>query len=95
MLGIKKVRDDVREREKDDRKTSWKREGRDESCEREKEKLRERENTTGESREIVRTMRRGHREKEAEEGGEKFEGCEFGNLERAKTEEDEIDKLGR
>ena len=59
-MGIKKVRDDVIEREKDDRKTSRKREGRDKSYEREREreKLRERENTAGESREIVRTMRR-------------------------------------
>ena len=94
-MGNKKIRDDVREREKDDRKTSRKREGRDESCKREKEKLRERENTTGESREIVRTMRIGRWENEAEEGGEKFEGYERGNLERTKTEEDEIGKLGR
>ena len=62
---------------------------------REKEKLRERENTTGESREIVRMTRRGRRENEAEEGGEKFEGYELRNLERMKTEEDRIGKLGR
>ena len=43
----------------------------------------------------MRTMRRGRRENEAEEGGEKFEGYELGNLERTKTEEDEIGKLGR
>ena len=37
-MGIKKVRDDVIEREKDDRKTSRKREGRDKSYERERER---------------------------------------------------------
>ena len=36
-MGNKKIRDDVRDREKDDRKTSRKREGRDESRKREKE----------------------------------------------------------
>ena len=30
-----------------------------------------------------------------EEGGEKFEGYESRNLDRAKTEEDEIGELGR
>ena len=40
-------------------------------------------------------MRRRPWENEAEEGGEKFEGYECGNLERMKLEEDEIGKLGR
>ena len=43
----------------------------------------------------MRAMRRRCWENEAEEGGEKFEGYESRNLERAKTEEDEIGELGR